>query len=633
MTSFQDTLSQPTERPGSEAIAEVAGRRGLQVQNLGWMPVIALLSALGYLLVVYSYRQSLAGASGGVTGFWVGMLIILVPAAARLASSGASRWERIALVLLVGLGLYLVKLAHSPYAFTFSDELIHFANAQKIIDTQRLFSPNPILSATPYYPGLEMITSSLVTLGGISIFNAGIIVLGVARLLMLLGLFLTFERISHSVQAAGIGALLYSGASNFLFWSVQFSYESLALPLSIVFLFLLAWREEEQDASRVLGLTSLSLLVLLSVVITHHMTSFGLSMLLVMYAAAGWVTHPPRTTTLSPWGLAIISLMATTSWLAFAASQTVYYLSPVLVGAISSFLNRVAGEEGGRVLFQTASGELAPLWERIAGLGSVALILVVLPFGLLAVWKHYRRNTLAVVFTAAAVLYFPILALRLTPAGWETSNRAANFVFFGVALTLGLGIARYWLRPAYRWIGIITFTAFAAIVFMGGVIAGWQPQLRLPYPYRLGTRDYWVEPQGKSAAEWMKANLGSGFRVAVDESNARYLLAHGDQYPLTGEYGGIRDMFFSEGLMSGDLEILQAGSIQYVLFDQRRVSWSHMRGVYQPGKPFADFEPEERMPTGATTKFEDLRHVSRLFDSGLIRIYDVGVLSGVKPIR
>ncbi|HJW91745.1 MAG TPA: hypothetical protein VJ436_13985 [Anaerolineales bacterium] len=633
MSPVIETVTQASKRARSQITAASALRQRTQKQTLGWMPLISLFSSLGLLLVVYSYRQSLAGAAWGEQGFWGGMLILLVPAAARLALPGASRWERIGLVLFVGLGLYLVKLVHSPYAFTFSDELIHVYNAQKIAFTHRLFTPNPILSATPYYPGLETLTTALTSLGGLSVFPAGLIVLGLARLVMLLGLFLTYERISRSAYAAGLGALSYNGASNYLFWSVQFSYESLALPLATVFLFLLAWREEEADASRVLGLTSLALLTLLAVVITHHMTSYGLALLLVIYAAASWLTRPRRVAYISPWGLAFIALMATSSWLAFAASQTVYYLSPVLVAAVSSFIKRVIGEESGRVLFQSASGELAPLWERLVGLGSVALIFIALLFGLIQVWQRYRRNTMVVVFAAIGVMYFPILGLRLTPAGWETSNRAANFVFLGVALTLALGIARYWVRPARSWPRILVVSAFAAVIFIGGVISGWLPQLRLPQPYRLGTRDYWVEPQGKAAADWMKSHLGSGNRVAVDESNGRFLLAYGDQYSLTGERGGIRDMLFAEGLMNSDLETLQAGSVQYALLDERRVSWSNMRGIYFPRKHFEAFTPQEWMPAGATSKFDGLRHVSRLFDSGYIAIYDVGVLSGVKTIR
>ena len=49
-------------------------------------------------------------------------------------------------------------------------------------------------------------------------------------------MFVLFWRVSGSGRIAGIGVAVFTGNFNFLFWSAQFSYQSLALPLLLLVL-------------------------------------------------------------------------------------------------------------------------------------------------------------------------------------------------------------------------------------------------------------------------------------------------------------------------------------------------------------------------------------------------------------
>jgi len=102
--------------------------------------------------------------------------------AVRRVGRGASRRERLALVMLVGVGLYGVKVLGAPSSFSMLDEFLHWATLDDIVVSGRLFTPNNILLASPYYPGLE-IASDLLVRTGFSTWEAGTIVVGVARLL------------------------------------------------------------------------------------------------------------------------------------------------------------------------------------------------------------------------------------------------------------------------------------------------------------------------------------------------------------------------------------------------------------------------------------------------------------------
>src|SRR5206468_2752793 len=128
---------------------------------------------------------------------------------------------------------YLVKVLHEPSAFTFADEFNQVYNTTAVLRTGHLFTSNPLLPVTPDYPGLASVVAALASVTHLTVFAAGVIVVGAARMVMILAIYLLFE-LTTSPRAAGLGVLAYAAAPNFLFFSAQFSYESLALPIGAV---------------------------------------------------------------------------------------------------------------------------------------------------------------------------------------------------------------------------------------------------------------------------------------------------------------------------------------------------------------------------------------------------------------
>ena len=218
--------------PGVRRFAGAPGR-----SEWGALPLLALVAAVGLLLVALGFDGARAGRLGAETLFWLGLLLVVAPAGARLAGIEASRQEQIGLVALVGVALYLAKVWHSPAYFTFYDELQHWRTTDDVLRSGRLFTENPVLPVSPSFPGLENATSALASLSGVSIFGAGIIVVGVARLVLALALFALYETVGGSSRLAGVAALLYMANPNFLFFDAQFAYESLALPFAVLTLY------------------------------------------------------------------------------------------------------------------------------------------------------------------------------------------------------------------------------------------------------------------------------------------------------------------------------------------------------------------------------------------------------------
>jgi hypothetical protein len=625
----------------------------VRVYGWGWLPALSLTSAIGLLLIAVADTLSRSAAGQYELLFWAGLLLMIVPIAARLASSEPARRERIGLIILLGLGLYLAKVLHSPYGFTFSDELIHSYNGTMILETGRLFNANSILPVTPLYPGLETITAALASLSGLSIYGAGLVVVGTARLIGMLALFLFYEEVSGSARLAGIAALLYATNANFLFWSAQFSYESLALPLAIVVLYVAARRVATPRGSHHRSLTLVALLGITTVVITHHLTAyflvafFGvwtLGMLILRFKAMRKTSgsaanessnqHEAGVRAISdPAGLFLFSTIATLVWLVGVANITIGYLSPVLGRAATSVFQIAAGDANTRELFQSASGYVAPVWERLVGLGSVVVMLLALPFGLRKIWQNFRGNPIALMLTGAALAYFAVLGLRLSPAAWETGNRASEFLFIGLAFVLAFAVQELWDRKRASRLSRTIVLGGIAIIFVGGIIAGWVPTLRLSLPLRVNVENVVIEPQGFTAARWIRMALGPGNQVATDESNARLMLAYGGQLTLAGRYPDIKDLLGMSDFPDWQVELLREWAIQYIAVDRRLISANNMAGYYFDRTPAGSLPSTDLLDPETYGKFDKLKAISRLFDSGNIVIYDVGAISNATTVK
>lgn len=623
--------------------------------NWGWMPIISLICSCGLLLIAVVNTAMRQGYTTLEGLFWIGLVVIVFPVGLRLTSSETTRRERIALIAMFGLALYLVKVMQSPYGFTFADEFVHGYNAAQIIQNKALFSANPIIATTPFYPGLEIVTSSLASLSGLSIYTSGLILIGLARLILMVSLYLFYEQVGGSARIAGIAAMLYASNSNFLFWSAQFSYESLALPLALFALYIIAKRDAFTNSSGYKGLSMIALLGISGVVITHHLSSYFLAIFLAIWAGVA-VYNPlklldrlkrktalrrnpqsPQISTnevnpdtpgpvnprrMGPGWLAIFAVLLSGGWLILVANNTIAYLSPVLRDALHSIVNIIHGSQTPRVLFQSSSGSTASSLEQIVGIGAVIIMAAGVPGGLREFWRRYQTRGLVLILVLMGLAYFVNLGLRLSPQAWETANRASEFLFIGLAFLLAIGVEGLWKVKKAPWIGSAVFTACACIVFMGGIIAGWSPQLRFQQPSQVKAGNSIIEPQGISVARWFLSTLGQGNQVGSDPSNARFLLTYGKQFAYEGSHPDVQDILTTPDFPDWQKQILQAFSIRYLVIDRRKVSQNSMTGYFfdQNGGEGLPSNPQW-IDASVFRKFDRIPATNRILDSGNIVVY------------
>lgn len=608
--------------------------RGFQAirleSRLGFVPLLALTNAAGLLFVSISYYLSVE-ASGYplVEGcFLGGLLCMFVPNLVRLLSRAPSRLERIGLLSVLGLLLFFVPFMTSPLHFSSFDASLHWRTADDMLRTRHLFSFNSMLPVSPYFPGLELVTNAISNTTGLSTFYAGCIVIISARLLMVLALYLLYEYITSSSRMASIAMILYMVNPHFLFFDTGYSYETLALPLAILMIYILARYGDAERSHRLVIVTAW--IVLAAVTVTHHMTDYVFDGLLLLWTTVSFFRPTPRRVRIH---LAAITLFAVVLSLAYAflvpGNPVWSYLSEYFGSAFGQLEQIITGTGAARPLF-TSAVQPPPIWDKLLITGSIALVTFSLPFGLLTLQRRHRENVLAITFGLASLLYPLTQAFRFTSFGTEITDRAAAFLFLPIAYVLTILVAHFWPTRRLNRRAILSISAIILVIFLGNIIVETGPNLTgIPGPYLVVADARSIEPEGIDAALWSLANLGPDNRIATDRINQMLMSVYGDQHIVTslGDNINVAPLFYSAQFDSADITLLQQGQIRYLAVDTRISKALPLEGTY-----FESDAPHAILGEEALNKFNAVTQINRLFDSGDIVIYDTGAfLNGVSP--
>lgn len=598
---------------------------------LGMVPILTVTNAFGLLIVSISYYISILryGTLALEFFFLLGLLFIFVPNLVRLLSAAPSRVERICLLCVLGIFIYLVRFMTSPLRFAEYDEFLNWRTADDILRTGHFFSENSMLPVGPYYPGLQIVTNAISTLSGLDTFHAAVIVISAARLLMMLSLFLLYEQLTNSSRMAGIATIIYMVNPHFLFFDSIFSYESLALPLATFLFYILARYQTTNKDYR--WAIFMACFVLLAVTITHHMTDYVFDGLLILWAVISLFQASSRNMRRNLVTIALFGVLLSLVYaLLLNGNPVLQYLSAYFGSAFKELGHIIAGTSMARPLFINPPGGQTPLWDRLLVAASVAIIALGLPFGLLSLWQQHRHDALAVMLGTVSFAYPITQVFRFTDFGSDITDRSAAFLFLPIAYVLTILITHFWPTRKLSWRANSLITAALAVVFLGGVILDCGPGFRvLPGPYEVVADERSIEPEGIQAALWSLAYLGPEQRVATDRIDQIVMSTFGDQNIVTSQadHVAISPVFFSSQFDPEDVAILHSGRIRYLVVDLLLSTSLPLQGFYYENFESGAYHHTSPISRAALAKFNTIPQINRQFDSGNIVMYDVGAIS------
>jgi hypothetical protein len=611
--------------------------------NSGWIAVLCLTVATALLLVVAGHAAGRRGYDVAPLLFWSGVVLLVVPTSLRIAWPRVARGERLFLLFLLAEALFYYKVVYSPTSFIHHDEFLHWVAADDLLTARRLFLSNPLLPIGPAYPALEILTTAIVDLTGLTLFAAGTLLLAVLKGTFVAGLFLFYEKIAGSPRISAIACLVYMGCTTFVVFESMFSYETLGVAL---FMLTIAVDAASKDLVGRPRLKALGLIALLlgAIAVTHHLTAafaafyFG--------ALAGFEALRRgrlRIEARIALGLtAILAIALPLLWMEVRGNLLTNYLGPVVETGFRTLLGKIMGAATPHSEHLGAPAQ--PLGMRLTT--STAILLLALglatgffrslalaaPSGARAGWRPIQnilnrrwRDSRIVLLTLLA-FGFPIsVAFRLTIAGWEIGNRMGTFVFIAVGLVVAVSIVHFWQGRAPRgWRRIAPAVALAVVV-MGGVTSSALDPIR--GRYRVAADQQSVEAMGIETALWTKQWLAAGNRFTADRINRLLLASYGRQDVRVNIVEGVDSarVFEAERLGPDELYALARSDIDFLLVDLRMSTAPPVLGFY-----FEPWQAQQGKPLSGTEllKFNDIKGVTRIYDNGWIVIYDVRGLHG-----
>jgi hypothetical protein len=599
--------------------------------------------------------------------FLGGLTFIFAPCAWRLTGTAAARNERVWVSVILGLGLLASYIFRSPLIFDNFDELAHGATLTRLLDSRALFQANPILPVSPFYPGIELVTIAARWLTGLPLLLDQMVVLVLARIVLVLCVFLIVERVCHSSRAGGIGVLVYAANPEFYSLGAQYGYQTLALAFAsaIVYLLLVSIDATQAKRGRLFGLALISIG---GMVVSHHVTAWLVIGFLTVWAAGlRFIIDPPGRPAATAAGqipaaedlarskagiasrdeqfasrkeqsrivslAALVGVVLAGAWITFLGHVLTAYIGPIIQAGARSVNTMLGRLHGDRKLFQNSAGGGTPHWESALILATVVFFCLIVLISLYAVvWKKSVRGGRLRYLPAAIAATYPLAMLTNVSSGAkEIGARTTTFIFFGVALVVGGWLAGRLLMQR-RVIERMATIGVAVICFLGSTLYGGGPlPILVNGPYIVGAHERSLGSPSLALANWVSTHLPAGSHVAVDRDNAGLLNDFGQVSPVTPLNGSDSPapLFFDQQLFPSDISLIRKDHIRYIVTDTRLTEGLPLFGAYiAPG--------ETGHPTLLTAaeleKFNSTRGVHRIYDNGTIQVYDLSLLLGERPL-
>lgn len=572
--------------------------------------------------------------------FLAGLTFVVAPCAWRLTGTTATRAERVWVSVILGLALQASYQFRSPLIFDNFDEMAHSATLVRLIDTRALFQPNPILPVSPYYPGIELTTIAARWVTGLPLLLDQVVVLVLARIVVMLCVFLIVERACHSWRAGGVGVLVYAANPEFYSLGAQYGYQTLALVFAVAAVYLLFVSVDATAPKRGRSF-ALALISIAGMVVSHHATAWLTIGFLVVWAAGLRFTVDPRDGQFARRQeqarivgvAALVGVVLGGVWIAFVGRILTGYIGPLVQAGARSVNEILSKFHGNRQLFQNSAGGGTPLWEEALIFASVVFFCLIILISLYAViWKKSVRGGRLRYLPAAIAATYPLAMLsNISSDAKEIGARTTTFLFFGVAVIVGGWLARRIATPR-RVVERVVTIGVAVVCFLGSNLYGGGPLLILVNgPYIVGAHERSLGSPSLALATWVSTHLPAGSQVAVDRDNAGLLNDFGQVDPVT-PLNGANDpapLFFDPQLTPSDIALIRSDHIRYIVTDTRLTEGLPLFGAYiapgETGRP-------TRLTSAELEKFNSIPGVYRIYDNGAIQVYDLSSLLGERPL-
>jgi len=561
-----------------------------------------VLAALGVLVVAISYDQGRAGVPGADVLVWAGRVLVWLALMFVALAPRVPDGHRLVALVAQAVAQSLMRWMYAPRGFRFPDELLHLRTALEVGDNATLAVHNPLLPISPAFPGLEAVTNALATVGHLSIFAAGTVVVSVAHVTLVVAVFGLVRLLGLGSRLAAAASLIFAVGPHHPAFDTMFIYLTPGLLLMVT---ALALALDARAPRRLTG--GLSLACLAGVVVTHHVTAAVTLVVLVMGVGAALVSrerdHARR--------LACLAAAGATLAFAWTALKTAD-ISTYVLGPINAAFGP-APPTTVRTRLHGAGVALGPGGLAL-GYASFATACALVGIGIRQLWQVRRANVRLAAVGACG--FFAVLGVRIAGDG-EIAARGLTYVLLFAAIPIAAVVVRVWATGARPWRAVVS-ALMVTLLFVGFSVVGWPPTWEaVPGKFHIAGFESGVDGANTAAAKWARSGIGSGHRVACDLGTCSLFGAYGRQDALSDASA----LFYAPSFGPQTDRLVRDIGIEFAAVDLRLGRQLPIQGEYF--RADTGTAKDRPIPQLDLAKFDAAPQVGRIYDNGTVRLYDL----------
>lgn len=566
------------------------------VTNFSRQRLLEIASICGVFLLSITYYFAYQGNFNNIL-FWSSILLVGIPVVINIFDEIMSENRKILILFLWSNFIYIIHLLPSLYHFHFIDELYHFEALKLIYETGTLDVPVHF-EISRYYPGLELSTLFLKYFLSIDMFTTSKILIWVIHSLIPIFLYLAFKKISSSPNLAVIGAFIYSTNPIDIFFHSVFSYETQGILFVTMIIYIFS--KEFSHEKSTLVLTMLALILICSLVITHHFSSLMLlllmiSLTLIQYYNKIKIKNNSFNNQYS--NLTVLTASIIFYWMIYMAAKTINYLGDNLViRFLKIFELSFFGGERGDIFSSSLASSRLPYAEFIVDTFIYPLLIILLSF--LGIYIIKNKNKCMNDFSIAFIVFGPILYLVALPfiptSGAELAVRLWGFAYIGVSFLVAIALAKIKTVISKKTLiknfilKLFLYLIIILIIF-GGISIGDKPIHRIPDllspMFVAGSGS--ITTDVFYASYWFENKAGRYNNISGDRTSSTIFMTTGCQ---NAERWESWKAFLPHLINNEVLQYFNKYNINFIIIDNRIVKYLPELGTY--------FSPSELLYTG-----------------------------------
>jgi hypothetical protein len=614
-----------------------------------WALLLSQAGALSLQVLAVVMARDHASAQANALSC-CGFALAFASALWMLTRPRLARSVRNTAVVCLGLTTTLQCRVTNPLLFRGYDEQLHMRTFSDIESSHGLFQPNPLLTVSPRYPGLESVAALFHQIG-LPTMAAATAVVVLARLVLVLALCDTVEHLTGSPRAGGLAVAVYAVSAQFVLFNSQFAYQTLALPLALAAAAFIVRARWVSDPRLLLGGATVCLM---AVAVTHHLTSLLTAGFLAVWMFVQRGSQARRRVFYG----AMVAAVATTAWATIQWSLLRDYFGPI----VDDVQSQVTGQWR-RQLFSDSAGYAKPLWEQVFLIYYAAAVTLVV-LCLMLIWARalLRRMRGSAprskfepweprVMLVLMVAMIPVLmAARTVPKFGEIGDRSSGFLFLPLSLLVADGVARWWRsrprhsRGAARRVPRVRLLVLmlATGVFVGGYLLGsgpdwaWLPgghpasadnrsigSTRTSRPPAQGGEVVEWDGETLAAVRWARDGLPAGSRIGADRMVSVMLSSRAGLWPILHEGDlDVQSLYVADEWGPPQSELARRLHLRYLYVDLRLADEVPARSYF-----WSDATSEPHQFTRVQlTKFDNVAGIHPVYRRGPIVVYDLSGL-------